>query len=107
MIEADGLLKLPPASSLDMNEVFEHIDMLSMGIQPQPYTVIPILISSNFGVLDHLCSWSQSDGIMSLLKATATSNCFPYPHETYKKSFGTLICCPYTYGCSLTQFYPH
>ena len=36
---ADSLLKLLPASILDIYKVFEHIDMLSMGIQYQPYTV--------------------------------------------------------------------
>ncbi len=30
-------------------QVFEHIDMLSMGIQYQPYTVIPTVLSSVFG----------------------------------------------------------
>jgi hypothetical protein len=35
MVEADSLLKLLAASTLDINKVFEHIDMLSMGIQPQ------------------------------------------------------------------------
>ena len=36
---ADSLLKLLPASILDIYKVFEHIDMLSMGIQYQHYTV--------------------------------------------------------------------
>ncbi len=84
IVEADSLLKLLPSFALDMSKVFEHIDMLSMGIWPWPYTVIPILISSDFGVLDHLRLRSQSDGIMSFLRVTATSNCFPHPHNTYK-----------------------
>jgi hypothetical protein len=33
MVEADSLLKLLPPSILDIYKVFEHIDMLSMGIQ--------------------------------------------------------------------------
>ena len=33
MVEADSLLKLLPASILDKNKVFEHIDMLSMGVR--------------------------------------------------------------------------
>jgi hypothetical protein len=33
MIEADSHLNLLPASTLDIYKVFEHIDMLSMGIQ--------------------------------------------------------------------------
>jgi hypothetical protein len=32
MVEADSHLKLLPASISDMYKVFEHIDMLSMGI---------------------------------------------------------------------------
>jgi hypothetical protein len=55
---------LPAKPSIsDIYKVFEHIhiiDMLSIGIQQQPsYTVIPILVGSNFGVLGHL--WSQND----------------------------------------------
>jgi hypothetical protein len=63
MAEADSHLKLLPASILDMYKVFEHIDMLSMGIEYQPYTVIPTLLGSDFEVLGHL--WSQNDVIMS------------------------------------------
>jgi hypothetical protein len=78
MVEADSYLKLLPASMLDTYKVFEHIDMLSMGIQYQPYTVIPTLVGSDFGVLGHL--WSQDDVIMSWLRLMATSNCFPHKY---------------------------
>jgi hypothetical protein len=40
MVEADSHLKLLPTSILDIHKVFD-IDMLYMGIQYQPYTVIP------------------------------------------------------------------
>ncbi len=43
MVDADSHPKLHPTSMLDTYNVIEHIDMLSMGIQYQPYTVIPIL----------------------------------------------------------------
>jgi hypothetical protein len=33
MVEADSNLKLLPASILNIRTVFDHIDMLSMGIQ--------------------------------------------------------------------------
>jgi hypothetical protein len=33
MVEADSHLKLLPASKLDMYKVFEHIDLLSIGIE--------------------------------------------------------------------------
>jgi hypothetical protein len=80
MVDADSHLKLLPISILDTYKVIEYIDMLSMGIQYHPYTVIPTLLGSDFGVgvLGHL--WSQNDLIMSWLRLTATSNCFPHPY---------------------------
>ncbi len=78
MVEAESHLKLLPTFILDIYKVFEHIDMLPMGIQYQPYTVIPTLLGSDFGALGHL--WSQYDVIMSWLRLTATSNCFPHPY---------------------------
>ncbi len=84
MVEADGHLKLLPTSILDMFKVVEHIDMLSTCMQYQPYTVIPtLLLGSDFGVLGHL--WRQNDVIMSRLRLTVTSNCFPHPYWTYTK----------------------
>ncbi len=46
MVEADGHLKLLSTSILNIYKVFEHlhIDMLSIGIKYQPYTVIPTLL---------------------------------------------------------------
>ena len=76
MVEAD---RLPPSIS-DIYKVCEHIDIIDMpsiGIQQEPsYTVIPTLLGSEFGVLGYL--WSQNDVIMSWLRLTATSNCFPH-----------------------------
>jgi len=55
MVDADSHLKLLPTSILNTYKVIEQIDMLSMGIQYQPYTVIPtLLLGSDFGVLGHL-----------------------------------------------------
>ena len=82
MVEAEGHLKLLPPSKLHIYKLFEHIDMLSIGIQYLPYTVISILLGSDFGVLCHL--WSQHDVIMSWFRLAATSNCFPHPNYTYK-----------------------
>jgi hypothetical protein len=78
MVDAESHLKLLPTSILDTYKVIEHIDILSMDIQYQPYTVIPTLLGSDFGVLGHL--WSQNDEIMSWLMLTATSNCFPHTY---------------------------
>jgi hypothetical protein len=78
MVEADSHLKLLPTSILDIYRMFGHINMLSMGIQWQSYTVIPTLLGSDFGVLGHL--WSQNDVIMSWLKLPSYSNCFPHPY---------------------------
>jgi hypothetical protein len=77
MVDADSHLKLLPTSILDTSIVSKHIDLLSMGIQYQPYTVISTLLGSDFGALGHM--WSQNDVIMSRLRLTATSNCSPQP----------------------------
>ena len=75
-------LKLLLTSILDIYKEFEHINMLSISIQQQPYTVIPtLLLSSNFGVLCLL--WSHNDVIHSWLRLTATWNCFTQPSYTY------------------------
>jgi hypothetical protein len=42
-------LKLLPSSILDIYKVLKHIHMLSMGIQYQPYTLIPSLLCSDAG----------------------------------------------------------
>ncbi len=78
MVEADSHLKLLPTSKLDIYKVFEHIDMLSIVMEYQPYTVTSTVIGFDFGVLGHLRS--QNDVIMSWLRLTATSNCFPHPY---------------------------
>jgi hypothetical protein len=102
-VDADSHLKLLLTSTLDIYKVFEHNDMLSMGIQYQPYTVIPTLLGADFGALGH--SWSQNDVTMSWLRLIATSNCFPHPYKTFTMYLSTLIYCPLAYGSSLTQFY--
>ena len=96
-------LKQISPSILDINKVFVHIYMLSIGIQQPSYRVIPILFGSDFGVLGHL--WSQNDVNTSWLRLTATSNCFPHPYYTYTKCLSTLICCPLAYSSSLIQLY--
>jgi hypothetical protein len=63
MVEADSHLKLLPTSILDIYKVIEHINMLSIGIQKQPYTVLPTLLGSDFGVRGHLCS--RNDAFLS------------------------------------------
>ena len=49
MVDADSQLKLLSTSILDTPKMIKHIDMLSMGIHYQPYTVIPTLLGSDFG----------------------------------------------------------
>ncbi len=58
MVEADSHLKLFLTSILDMYKVFEHIDIIYIGIQQQPYTVLPTVIGSDFGVLGQQWLWS-------------------------------------------------
>ncbi len=48
MVEAGSHLKLLPTFILDIYKVFEHIDMLSIGIQQQSYSAISTLLGSDF-----------------------------------------------------------
>ena len=54
MVDTDTHLKLLPTSILDTHNVFHHIDMLSIDMHKQTYTVIPTLIVSDLRVLDPL-----------------------------------------------------
>jgi hypothetical protein len=49
MAEADICHKLLPASILDICKVFEHIHMLSIGIQKWPYTATLTKDGPSFG----------------------------------------------------------
>jgi hypothetical protein len=49
MVEADSHLELLPLSIFNIHNVFEHIDMLSIGIKYQPYTVITTLLAQILG----------------------------------------------------------
>ena len=46
MVEADSHLKLLPSFILNIYKEFEHIDMLSIGIQQQPYRVLRTLLGT-------------------------------------------------------------
>ncbi len=72
MVEADSHLKILHVSTLYIHKVFEHIDMLSMGIWRYSQILTPTLIKSDFGVLGHFL-WSRNDVITSWLRVTATS----------------------------------
>ncbi len=50
MVDADSHLKLLPTSIFDAYKVIEHIDMLSMGIKYQPYTVSPPYLAQILGL---------------------------------------------------------
>jgi hypothetical protein len=61
MVKAHSHLKLLSTSISDIYKVLEHINMLFIGIQHQPYTVISTLLGSDFCIMGHM--WSQNDVI--------------------------------------------
>ena len=103
MVEVGILFKLLPVSIWDMYRAFEHIDMLSIGLWQQQYSVIPSVLCSDFGDLGHL--WSQNDVIRSWLRLSSYWNCFMHPYKSYTMCLSTLICCRKVCGSSLTQLY--
>ena len=54
----------------------------------------------DFGVLGVDLSWC--DVVMSLLRLQQASDWIPHPYWMYTKCFGTLICCVWAYGATLT-----
>jgi len=91
MVESDSHLKLLPPSISDIYKLFEHFDMLSIGIRYQPcYTVIHLTWLRFWG--SGSLMWSKNDVITSWLRLTATSNCFPHPYLTFTEYLSILTC---------------
>jgi len=69
-------LKQLPTSMFEIYKVFDNIDMLCIGIQYEPYTVISTILGSDYGVLSHLSLWWSNVVIVpwSWLRLTATSH---------------------------------
>jgi hypothetical protein len=82
--------------------------MLSMGIQYQPYTVIPTVLGSDFGFwvtcgvkMMSLChDWGWQPHLKLL--PTSISDIYKVFGHVYMLSMG----CPWAYSISLTQLYP-
>ncbi len=69
-----------------------------------PYTVIPVELGAKFwkiGVWGNL-----NDIVVSWLRLQEPSDYVPHPYWMYTKCFSTLICCGWTYGCTLILLYP-
>jgi hypothetical protein len=74
--------------------------MLWMDIWVHPYTVLLVLNFWKIGV------WLRANGVVvSWLRLQTASDCVPHPYNMYKKCFSILICCGWTYGCTLTLLY--
>jgi hypothetical protein len=77
MVEADIHLRLLPASSLDINKVFEPLACCLKGIWVLPYSVTPAKLAPDLGCQGHL--WSENDAMTSWLRLISTSDCFIHP----------------------------
>ncbi len=100
MVEATNSFRLHPTSISYAYKVFWHLDMLWMDTWVHPYTVIMVQVGVSFwkfGV------WVRSNGVVvSLLRLQTASEGIPHPYYMYTKCFSTLICCGWTYACTLT-----
>ena len=50
----------------------------------------------------HPTSIMSYDVVMSWLRLQTCLECIPHPCHMYTQCFSTLICCGWTYGCTLT-----
>ncbi len=91
MVEAANPHWLHPTSILDVYKVFEHLEMLWMGIWVHTYAVLHVKVGMNFrengewpGLYDVAVSW---------LTLQTPKDCIPHPYSMYTKCFSTLRCC--------------
>ena len=82
--------------------MFWYLDtMLCMGIWGHPYSdPTPLQVEGDYGVLG--VDLSPCDVVMSLLRLHQASDWIPHPYWMYTKCCGTLICCVWAYGATLT-----
>ena len=101
MVEAPNLLTVHPTSISYVYTVFQHLDMLWMGICVRPYTaMLPVQVGCGFYE-----NWAEPRPeclLMSWLRLQTHLECIPHPYNMYKKSFITFICCGWAYECTFT-----
>ncbi len=89
-----------PTSIPYVYKVFWHLDMLWIDIWVHPYTVILVQMGVNFWKVG---VWVRANGVVvSWLRLQTALEGIPHPYRMYTKCFSTLICCGWTYGCTLT-----
>ncbi len=77
--------------------------MLWIDIWVHPYTVILVKVGLTFWKVG---VWVRANGIVvTWLSLQIASNCISHPYHMYTKCFSTLICCGWTFGCTLTLLY--
>ena len=77
--------------------------MLCLEILVQPYNVILVQVGVNFWKVG---VWVKANGVVvSWLRQQTASDCISHPDLMYTKCFSTLICCGWTYVCTLTLSY--
>jgi hypothetical protein len=103
MVEAANPQGLHPTSMLDVYKVFEHLEMLWMGIWVHPYAILHVQVGVN---LRENGVWpSLYDVAVSWLRLRSPKDCIPHPYWMYKKCLGTVRCCGWAYGYALMPYY--
>jgi hypothetical protein len=77
--------------------------MLWMDIWVHPYTIIPVQVEVIFWKVK-VCV--RANGVVvSWLRLKTATDCIPHPYHMNILWFSTLICCEWTYRCTLTLLY--
>ncbi len=67
---------------------------------------LTLLCRCRWGLILEVWVWLRANGcVVSWLILQTASDYIPHPYHMYKKCFSTLICCGWTYGCTLTLLY--
>ena len=88
MVEAVELIKLHPTAMTYLHKVFEHLEMLWMGIWRHTHTITTTEVSPDLGELTDIFWWCQHWNHVNIMVETveieSLSTCIPQPCPCHK-----------------------
>ncbi len=89
MVEAAKGFRLHLTSILYLYKVFQHLDMLWMGIWVHPYTVIPLQVTVNFSKIE--VQLSLNGIVVSWSRLQTALDYIPHPYYMYTKCLQSVL----------------
>ena len=87
--------------------MFEHLEMLWMGIVVHPYSYSHITCAGGGNLRENGVWPSLNNFVVSWLRLQTPNDCIPHPYWMNKKCLSTLRCCGWAYGYTLMPLIHH